>query len=112
MIIGLATSFFNNKNQNLVRDLVSLLIEANQDLPQWLDDMCSEARHTGGSSRRPGNAKSGRFSSAFGARDYRQQGGNSGLPRSNGPSSRPGGYGGNLVYFSCLILYIYIQGNN
>ena len=60
--------------------------------------MSTDARHTGGNSRRPGNTKGGRFSGGFGARDYRQQGG-MGPPRSNGPSSRPGGYGGNLIQF-------------
>lgn len=91
--LGLATSFFNNKNHNLVRDLVSLLIEANQELPPFLDDMISEPRYSGGSTRRPANTKGGRFSGGFGARDYRQQPGG-GPTRSNGPSSRPGSYGG------------------
>lgn len=100
--LGLATSFFNHKNHNLIRDLVSLLIEANQELPPWLDDMYTEARYSGGGgggssgSRRPGNTgKGGRFSGGgFGARDYRQQP-SSGSGRSNGPS-RPSGYGGKL----------------
>ncbi|KAG7205468.1 hypothetical protein KM043_007455 [Ampulex compressa] len=91
--LGLATSFFNHKNHNLVRDLVSLLLEANQELPPWLDDMFSEAKYTGGSSRRPGSTKGGRFSGGFGARDYRQQP-SSGSMRNNGSSNRPGGYGG------------------
>ncbi|KAL6434307.1 hypothetical protein ACFW04_006026 [Cataglyphis niger] len=90
--LGLATSFFNHKNHNLVRDLVSLLIEANQELPPWLDDMYTEARYSGSATRRPTSTK-GRFSGGgFGARDYRQQP-SSGSGRSNGPS-RPGGYGG------------------
>jgi len=93
--LGLATSFFNHKNHNLVRDLVSLLVEANQELPAWLDDMYTEARYSGGGSRRPGGTKSVRFSGGgFGARDYRQQP-SSGPGRNNGPS-RPGGYGGKL----------------
>ncbi|XP_076662443.1 ATP-dependent RNA helicase bel isoform X2 [Halictus rubicundus] len=93
--LGLATSFFNNKNHNLVRDLVSLLIEANQELPPWLEDMFSEVRYSGGATRRPGGSstKGGRFGSAFGARDYRQQP-SSGPLRNNGSSSRPGSYGG------------------
>lgn len=96
---GLATSFFNHKNHNLVRDLVSLLIEANQELPPWLDDMYTEARYSGSSSRRPANTKGGRFSGGgFGARDYRQQP-SSGSGRSNGPS-RPGGYGGKLKSYA------------
>lgn len=56
---GLATSFFNHKNHNLVRDLVSLLVEANQELPPWLDDMFTEARYGGGGSRRPGGGGGG-----------------------------------------------------
>ncbi|XP_068968080.1 putative ATP-dependent RNA helicase Pl10 [Bombus flavifrons] len=90
--LGLATSFFNSKNINLVRDLVSLLIEANQELPPWLDDMFSEARYSGGGSRRAGSTK-GRFSGGFGARDYRQTP-SSGSARNNGSSNRPGSYGG------------------
>lgn len=90
--LGLATSFFNSKNINLVRDLVSLLVEANQELPPWLDDMFSEARYSGGGSRRAGSTK-GRFSGGFGARDYRQTP-SSGSARNNGSSNRPGNYGG------------------
>ncbi|KAF7994353.1 hypothetical protein HCN44_003825 [Aphidius gifuensis] len=99
--LGLATSFFNGKNHNLVRDLVSLLTEANQELPPWLDTMHTDVRSGGGggsgggSSRRPpgGSKGGGRFASGFGARDYRQTPG-SGMNRSNGPPGRPGGYGG------------------
>nr|XP_033326000.1 ATP-dependent RNA helicase bel [Megalopta genalis] len=92
--LGLATSFFNNKNHNLVRDLVSLLLEANQELPPWLDDMFNEVRYSGGGSRRAGGSTKGRFSGGFGARDYRQQP-SSGPVRNNGSSNRPGSYGGN-----------------
>lgn len=92
--LGLATSFFNHKNYNLVRDLVSLLIEANQELPSWLHDLYSDSRYTGSGARRPGNTK-GRFSGGgFGGRDYRQQP-SSGPPRNNSSNSRPGSYGGN-----------------
>ncbi|XP_047353810.1 ATP-dependent RNA helicase bel isoform X2 [Vespa velutina] len=89
--LGLATSFFNNKNHNLVRELVSLLVEANQELPPWLEDLFAEVRYSSGCSRRPGSTK-GRFSGGFGARDYRQQP-SGGSTRNNGPSSRPGSYG-------------------
>ncbi|KAL7286258.1 hypothetical protein TKK_0019435 [Trichogramma kaykai] len=96
--LGTATSFFNHKNANLVRDLVPLLLEANQDLPSWLDSMFNDNRHGGGSSRRP--AAKGRFSGGFGARDYRQSGGGGGPPsRSNGSyGGRPAGYGGGNGY--------------
>jgi hypothetical protein len=41
---GLATSFFNDKNRNLVRDLVELIVETKQELPSWLDSMASDQR--------------------------------------------------------------------
>jgi ATP-dependent RNA helicase DDX3X len=44
MITGLATSFFNDKNRNLVRDLVELIVETKQELPSWLDSMASDQR--------------------------------------------------------------------
>ena len=31
--LGLATSFFNEKNRNLTKDLVELIVESNQELP-------------------------------------------------------------------------------
>merc|ERR1719304_87918 len=54
--LGLATSFFNEKNRNLVRDLVEILIESNQELPSWLESMGLEhgGRHYGGGGRRSG----------------------------------------------------------
>lgn len=54
--LGLATSFFNDKNRNLVRDLVELIVETKQELPSWLDEMASDQRmpHSG---RRGGGSK-------------------------------------------------------
>lgn len=70
--LGVATSFFNDKNRNIVRDLVELLTETNQDLPRWLEDLANDmnAPHT---SRRGGGGSKTRFGGGFGARDYRQQ---------------------------------------
>jgi ATP-dependent RNA helicase DDX3X len=34
--LGKATGFFNHNNMNIVRDLVKLLKEANQDIPPWM----------------------------------------------------------------------------
>ncbi|XP_076247448.1 ATP-dependent RNA helicase bel [Calliopsis andreniformis] len=90
--LGLATSFFNNRNHNLVRDLVSLLVEANQELPPWLDEMFSEAKYSRATTRRASSSTKGRY--GFGARDYRQQP-SSGSAHNNGSSNRPGSYGGN-----------------
>nr|ACT35658.1 PL10-like protein [Haliotis asinina] len=69
--LGLATSFFNEKNKNIIRDLLDLLVEANQEVPTWLESMAHEARSSGGTSRRGGGRRYG--SGGFGARDYRQQ---------------------------------------
>nr|AJW77404.1 pl10 [Alitta virens] len=71
--LGLATSFFNEKNKNIVRDMVDLLIEAKQEVPPWIESIAYEARTMGGSGRRPQNKRFG--GGGFGSRDYRQMGG-------------------------------------
>ncbi|XP_050539573.1 putative ATP-dependent RNA helicase Pl10 isoform X1 [Daktulosphaira vitifoliae] len=122
--LGLATSFFNDKNRNLTRDLMELITESKQELPGWLESMASDFRMNSG--RRNNGSKGGRFGgSGFGSRDYRTQSsmppsrGSSGPPRrdyggggsSNGNSSNPyfpgsgfysggnygGSYGGNTT---------------
>ena len=78
--IGLATSFFNDKNTNIVRDLLELLIEAKQEVPEWLEKCAANYR-------RPGQNRSNRrFGGQFGSRDYRQssnRGGGGGMHRNN-----------------------------
>ncbi|XP_076801087.1 ATP-dependent RNA helicase DDX3Y-like isoform X2 [Clavelina lepadiformis] len=64
--IGLATSFFNRNNTNIVKDLVDLLLEANQEVPQWLETMALTVQ------KGKGRSQPKRFS-GFGSRDYRQQ---------------------------------------
>lgn len=85
--LGLATSFFNDKNRNLTKDLVELIMESSQDLPNWLESMSQDFRNFGGSSRR------GKGKSNFGSRDYRvEQGGRGGGQPGGGPSGgRPHG---------------------
>ncbi|XP_016161419.1 PREDICTED: ATP-dependent RNA helicase DDX3X [Ficedula albicollis] len=102
--LGLATSFFNERNINITKDLLDLLVEAKQEVPSWLENMAYEQHHKGGGSR--GRSKSSRFSGGFGARDYRTSSGfgsssssssRSTSSRSGGSSSRGfggGGYGG------------------
>uniref|UniRef100_A0A1I8FRC9 RNA helicase n=1 Tax=Macrostomum lignano TaxID=282301 RepID=A0A1I8FRC9_9PLAT len=75
--LGRATSFFNDKNRNIVKDLRELLVESNQPVPDWLARVASEAQRSmqgrrGGGARRYGQG-------AFGGRDYRQGGGGSGV---------------------------------
>lgn len=58
--IGVATSFFNDKNRNLIRDLVELIIETKQELPTWLEGMAMEMKHqSGGLNRRGGRGGGG-----------------------------------------------------
>ena len=43
--LGLATSFFNESNRSLVKDLAALVVEANQELPSWLEAMSLDSRN-------------------------------------------------------------------
>jgi ATP-dependent RNA helicase DDX3X len=69
--LGITTSFFNDKNRNICADLVELLVETNQELPSFLEEMSKDrfGGRSGGS--RGGNRGYG--GSGFGSRDYRQQ---------------------------------------
>ncbi|XP_015273965.1 PREDICTED: ATP-dependent RNA helicase DDX3X isoform X7 [Gekko japonicus] len=91
--LGLATSFFNERNINITKDLLDLLVEAKQEVPSWLENAAYEQHHKGGSSR--GRSK-GRFSGGFGARDYRTSSSTAGssFGSSRPSSSRSGGGGG------------------
>lgn len=101
----MATSFFNDKNRNIVGDLVELLVETNQEVPRFLEDMQSNDRFGGprrtggGGGGGGGRNNSNRYGgNGFGSRDYRQGqsgGGNKGSNRNNNSGSRGsgGGYG-------------------
>ncbi|XP_049583278.1 DEAD-box helicase 3 X-linked a isoform X3 [Syngnathus scovelli] len=90
--LGLATSFFNDKNSNITKDLLDILVEAKQEVPTWLESLAYEHQHK--SSSRGGRSKS-RFSGGFGARDYRQTPGGSGGFGGNRAGRPSGGHGGN-----------------
>ncbi|KAF3843679.1 hypothetical protein F7725_002528 [Dissostichus mawsoni] len=55
--LGLATSFFNDKNSNITKDLLDILVEAKQEVPSWLESLAYEHQHKsttrGRSKRRP-----------------------------------------------------------
>ncbi|KAE9417681.1 hypothetical protein Angca_004278, partial [Angiostrongylus cantonensis] len=70
--IGLATSFFNEKNRNIARDLMDLIVEANQELPDWLERVAGDVARFG---TRSGGGRGGRGSGGnkFGGRDHRIQ---------------------------------------
>ncbi|MEE6515046.1 hypothetical protein FKM82_023541 [Ascaphus truei] len=114
--LGLATSFFNEKNINITKDLLDLLVEAKQEVPSWLENMAYEQQHK--CTTRGGRSKS-RFSGGFGAKDYRQSSGassSSGFGSSRGGRSSGGGsrgFGGGtnfshvlmFIELNCLTLY-------
>ncbi|XP_054642611.1 DEAD-box helicase 3 X-linked a isoform X3 [Dunckerocampus dactyliophorus] len=87
--LGLATSFFNDKNSNITKDLLDILVEAKQEVPSWLESLAYEHQHK--SSNR---GRSKRFSGGFGARDYRQTPGGSGSFGSNRTGRNTGSHGG------------------
>ncbi|CAG9575876.1 unnamed protein product [Danaus chrysippus] len=91
--LGVATSFFNDSNRGLARDLVELLVEAKQDVPNWLTSAAVDGRAGGGGRRAGSRSGGGRFGgSGFGARDFRTQ--SRQAPRSAGPSTiGSGGFG-------------------
>nr|XP_043873992.1 putative ATP-dependent RNA helicase an3 isoform X2 [Solea senegalensis] len=88
--LGLATSFFNDKNSNITKDLLDILGEAKQEVPSWLESLAYDHQH-----KSSGRGRSKRFSGGFGARDYRQTpGGAANFGGSRGGRST-GGHGGN-----------------
>jgi len=110
--LGLATSFFNEKNKTMAVELCELITEAKQELPSWLTNIAKDfqfdsrshgTRKFGGGGGGRGRSSYGGGSS-FGSRDYRQfsggpgggSGGNQfGGPPRNGPGAGRGGhYGG------------------
>ncbi|XP_041937322.1 DEAD-box helicase 3 X-linked a isoform X13 [Alosa sapidissima] len=87
--LGLATSFYNDKNSNITKDLLDILVESKQEVPSWLESLAYEHQHK--SSNR---GRSKRFSGGFGARDYRQMSGGGNTFGNRGARSA-GGHGGN-----------------
>ncbi|KAG8912361.1 DEAD-box ATP-dependent RNA helicase [Tulasnella sp. 408] len=94
--VGVSTAFFNRNNKNIVRELIDLLKEANQEIPEWLQSIAHERSAFGGSGRggRGGGGGRGRG----GNRDVRSDFGggrnNYGGSGYGGGGSYGGGYGG------------------
>src|SRR6266540_610475 len=68
---GVSTAFFNRGNKGIVRELIDLLKEANQENPGWLDTVSKETQNYGGRGISRGGGRGGRG----GNRDYRKFGG-------------------------------------
>ncbi len=90
---GHATAFFNRGNKNIVRDLIELLKEANQEVPQWLEAVARESMFGAGGGGRGGRGRGrGRGgASSIGSRDARTMNGPAGGSRGFG-----GGFGGGM----------------
>ncbi|KAF8982439.1 DEAD-box ATP-dependent RNA helicase [Entomortierella lignicola] len=95
---GIATAFINRGNKGVMRDLLDLLKEANQEIPGWLETLARESSYNsggGGGGRGRGRGRGGRGGQS-GSRDYRKYGGGGGGPSSNDHwgGNGGGGYGG------------------
>jgi len=85
---GISTAFFNRGNRGVVRDLIELLKEANQEVPQFLESIAREGAGYGGGG---GGGRGGRGRGRGGPanRDVRRFAGGSGF------GGGSGGGGGN-----------------
>jgi ATP-dependent RNA helicase DDX3X len=83
--IGHALSLMNDKNRNIMKELAELLIENEQECPQWLEKMAMSHNQRGGGGR-------GRGGKQFGAKDYRNQGRGGGNPNIGGARSNQHGH--------------------
>ncbi|EKG14832.1 RNA helicase ATP-dependent DEAD-box conserved site [Macrophomina phaseolina MS6] len=105
---GISTAFFNRGNRGVVRDLIELLKEANQEVPGFLESIAREGSGFGGGR----GGRGGRGRGAAATRDVRRFGNNAGgggggaggwgAPASGGYgggfSGGPGGYSGGGGY--------------
>ncbi|KAG9068540.1 ATP-dependent RNA helicase ddx3x [Linnemannia hyalina] len=91
---GIATAFLNRGNKGVVRDLLELLKEANQEVPGWLETLAREGSYGGGgggSTRGRGRGRGG--GAQTGGRDIRKSSNNN-WGGSNSYGGSQGGYGG------------------
>ncbi|CAG8976092.1 hypothetical protein HYALB_00002370 [Hymenoscyphus albidus] len=90
--VGIATAFFNRGNRGVVRDLIELLKEANQEVPAFLENIAREGSGFGGG-RGGGRSGGGRGRGGGASRDARK-GGFGGAGGGGYGSQQGGGYGG------------------
>lgn len=89
---GIATAFLNRGNKGVVRDLLELLKEANQEIPGWLETLAREGSYGGGGGSGRGRGR-GRGGHQAGGRDIRKSSNNN-WGSSNSYGGGQGGYGG------------------
>ncbi|KAL3957578.1 hypothetical protein ACCO45_008156 [Purpureocillium lilacinum] len=85
---GIATAFFNRGNRGVVRELMDLLKEANQEVPPFLEAIARESSFGGGG--RGGRSRGGGGRGGNANRDFRKFGGGGG----GGGGGFGGGFGG------------------
>ncbi|CAL8074272.1 unnamed protein product [Calicophoron daubneyi] len=71
---GYATSFFSDRNQNVVRDLVELLRESKQPVPTWLEARLAYSSGSDSRRNKGNNGTTKRHRPNYGSLDYRQHG--------------------------------------
>ncbi|TQS38842.1 hypothetical protein Golomagni_00644 [Golovinomyces magnicellulatus] len=101
---GISTAFFNRGNRGVVRDLIDLLKEANQEVPAFLETIARESGGFGGGRGGGGRSGGGRGRGGAANRDFRKYGGGGGGTSGYGggnygaaPTTQynAGSYGGN-----------------
>ncbi|KAF4970586.1 hypothetical protein FSARC_2367 [Fusarium sarcochroum] len=102
---GISTAFFNRGNRGIVRELMDLLKEANQEVPSFLETIARESSFGGGG--RGGRSRGGGGRGGGATRDFRKFGGGGfggntggGGGGFNAPSQGAGGYSGGGGGFS------------
>ena len=90
--LGAALSLFCEKNRNVGRELAELLIENEQDCPQWLEQM--SAFGGGGGGGRGGGGRGGGRGGNNGVRDFRKEPGFGGNAAPGGGARGGDGFGG------------------
>lgn len=96
---GISTAFFNRGNRGVVRDLIDLLKEANQEVPGFLESIARESSGFGGGGGRGGRS-GGRGRGSAATRDVRSMGGGQrpGYAGGMGMGMGGGGFGGGAGY--------------
>uniref|UniRef100_A0A7S3JRZ4 RNA helicase n=1 Tax=Aureoumbra lagunensis TaxID=44058 RepID=A0A7S3JRZ4_9STRA len=92
---GFAMSFLSDKNRNIVRELIDLLLENGQEVPSWMENMCAySSGYSGsnsGSGRRSGGGR-GYGGRGYGGRDFRKDSRGSGFSKTYTHSNHQGGF--------------------
>jgi ATP-dependent RNA helicase DDX3X len=91
--VGKSTAFFNFANKNVVRELVDILKEANQECPEWLEKIGRQVTYEKGSGGRGGfgssrGGRGGRGGRSERFTDFRRSNGGGGF--GDRPTGSPG----------------------